>query len=205
MTEHYHTDIPLSKINVSIIKPYIRNRPYQFKTCSGVFSYKKLDKGTDLLLKHLEIPKHANNVLDMGCGYGVIGIVVANEFPHVTVTMIDINRRAVWIARQNLKLNEISNAKIYWGDFYIPLKNKKYEVILSNPPLVLGHEKIIKFILDTPPFLNENGYFYLVVRTRKGARKLSEKMKETFGNVELIKIQSGYRLFRSQQKHYQKI
>ena len=205
MTEHYHTDIPVSEIKIFTITPFIRNRNYQFKTSSGIFSYKKLDKGTRLLLRHLEIPDYATKVLDMGCGYGVIGIVVATEFPRIKVTMVDINRRAVWIARENVKLNKLSNAKIFWGDFYHPLKNQKFDVIISNPPLALGHEKIIQFILETSQFLEMNGFFYLVVPTRRGAKKLSVKMEETFGSVELIKIQSGYRLFRSQKKTYQKI
>lgn len=205
MTEHYYTDIPFSKISTFIIKPSIRNRNYQFKTCSGVFSYKKLDKGTDLLLKYLEIPDYATNALDMGCGYGAIGIVIATEFPNISVTMVDINRRAVWIARENAELNKTTNIKIHWGDFYNPLRNQKYEVIVSNPPLALGHEKIINFISESPLYLNKNGYFYLVIRTRQGAKKLSDNMKKIFGNVELLKIQSGYRLFRSQQKNNQKV
>ncbi|NVM54556.1 MAG: class I SAM-dependent methyltransferase [Candidatus Helarchaeota archaeon] len=207
MAEHYYTDIPLSKIDIFTIKPFIRNRQYQFKTCSGVFCYKKLDKGTKLLLKNMQIPENASHVLDMGTGYGIIGIVVATEFPHINVKMIDINRRAVWIARENLKLNNISNAKIYWGDFYDPIKKEKgkFDVILINPPLALGHKKNFQFILNTPNFLKTNGYLYLVVRTRQGAKKISEKMNDTFGNVELLKIHGGYRLYRSQKKPNQKI
>ena len=205
MSEHYYTEVPLSKINVFTITPLIRTRRFQLKTCSGVFSHKKLDKGTSLLLKQMQIPETASHVLDMGTGYGVIGIVVATEYPRVHVTMVDINRRAVWIARENVKINNLSNVKVYWGDFYEPTKNQKFDVILTNPPLSQGQEKIFKFISDTPKFLMEGGYFYLVVRTKQGAKKIAEMMKTFIGNVELLKIQSGYRLFRSQKINNQVI
>ena len=200
MTEHYYTEAPLSKITIFTITPTIRNRPYKFKTCSGIFSFKKVDKGTQLLLNHLVIPERASHVLDMGTGYGIIGIVVAAESPHVQVTLIDINQRAVWIARENLKLNKITNAKVYLGDFFAPIKQENFDVILSNPPLSLGQKIIFNFISNTIKYLKNDGYFYLVARTKQGAKKISEKMAVTFGNVQLLKIQGGYRLFRSQKK-----
>ncbi|MHA1129928.1 MAG: class I SAM-dependent methyltransferase [Candidatus Helarchaeota archaeon] len=200
--EHYYTTNPLSDLKLFTINPRIRNYTYRFDTCSGVFSFKKVDKGTKLLLKLVQIPPTAARILDMGTGYGIVGIVVAKEFPQTFVTMIDINQRAVWIARKNLNFNHISNAKVYWGDFYAPIKNelKSYDVILSNPPLALGHEPIIQFILESPKYLKQNGYFYLVIRTRQGAKKLSQLMNSIFQNVELVGIQSGYRVFRSQQR-----
>jgi 16S rRNA (guanine1207-N2)-methyltransferase len=199
LPEHYYTETPTSEITTFLIKPIIRNRFYQFKTSSGVFSYKKADKGTLLLLKYLQIPPNASDVLDMGTGYGIIGIVIATEFPQVQVKMIDINQRAVWIARENLKLNKISNAKVYWGDFYDPIKKEKqkFDLIVTNPPLALGHKINFEFISRTPPYLKSGGHLDFVVQTRKGAQKFAEKMNETFGNVELVAIQSGYRLFRS--------
>jgi len=207
LPEHYFTETPSSKISTFLIKPIIRNRFYQLKTSSGVFSYKKVDKGTLLLLKYLHIPLNASDILDMGTGYGIIGIVIATEFPHIQVKMIDINQRAVWIARENLKLNKISNAKVYWGDFYDPIKKEKqkFDLVLTNPPLALGHKIIFDFISTTPFYLKTEGYLDIVIQTKKGAQKFAEKMKETFGNVELIAIQSGYRLFRSQKIINQKL
>ncbi len=205
MTEHYYTEIPSSDIKIFIINPIIRNHTYQFKTCSGVFSYKKVDKGTQLLLKYMRIPATATNVLDMGTGYGIIGIVVAAENPQINVIMIDINQRAVWIARENLKLNKISNAKVFWGDFYSPIKKYTFDVILTNPPLALGHKKIIQFLSETPTYLNPNGYLYLVVRTKQGAKKISKVMNNIFKNVKLLGIQGGYRLFLSQKLSDEKI
>lgn len=200
MPEHYFTEIPSSKIDIFTINPFIRNRLYQFKTVSGVFSHKKLDTGTSILIKHVSIPEHATTALDMGCGYGVIGIVIAAENSPLTVTMIDINRRAVWIARENAKLNTISNVKILWGNFYAPIKNQTFDVILINPPLALGQKLLEQFIQETPKHLSLNGMFYLVARTKQGAKKISTIMDTCFGNVELLKIQSGYRLFRSQKQ-----
>lgn len=199
--------MPSSEIQTFLIKPIIRNRFYQFKTCTGVFSYKKADKGTILLLKYLQIPANASAVLDMGTGYGIMGIVIASEFPHLSVQMIDINQRAVWIARENLKLNKIPNAKVYWGNFYDPLKKEKekFDLVMTNPPLAIGHKIIFNFIAATLDYLKSSGFFYIVARTKQGAKKISEIMKQTFGNVELIALQSGYRLFRSQKNPNQKL
>jgi len=207
LTEHYYTEMPSSEIQTFLIKPIIRNRFYQFKTCTGVFSYKKADKGTILLLKYLQIPANASAVLDMGTGYGIMGIVIASEFPHLSVQMIDINQRAVWIARENLKLNKIPNAKVYWGNFYDPLKKEKekFDLVMTNPPLAIGHKIIFNFIAATLDYLKSSGFFYIVARTKQGAKKISEIMKQTFGNVELIALQSGYRLFRSQKNPNQKL
>jgi len=207
LTEHYYTEMPSSEIQTFLIKPIIRNRFYQFKTCTGVFSYKKADKGTILLLKYLQIPANASAVLDMGTGYGIMGIVIASEFPHLSVQMIDINHRAVWIARENLKLNKIPNAKVYWGNFYDPIKKEKekFDLVMTNPPLAIGHKIIFNFIAATLDYLKSSGFFYIVARTKQGAKKISEIMKQTFGNVELIALQSGYRLFRSQKNPNQKL
>ncbi len=200
MTEHYFSEKPLSEVKIFTIKPFIRNRQYQLKTCSGVFSYKKIDNGTQLLLKYMQIPLDASYVLDMGTGYGVIGLVVASENPQIKVSMIDVNQRAVWISRENLKLNNITNAKVYYGDFYEPIKfqKEKYDIILTNPPLSLGHKPIIQFISETPNYLKLNGLFYFVIKTKHGAKKFSEIIKRTFDNLELLAIQGGYRLYRSQ-------
>jgi 16S rRNA (guanine1207-N2)-methyltransferase len=200
MSEHYYTETPLSDVKIFTIKPLIRRQHYRFDTVSGVFSYKKVDRGTELLLKLMEIPSSALKILDMGTGYGVIGTVVAKENPHTHITMIDINQRAVWVARQNLTHNNVSNAKVYWGNFYDPIKKEleSYDVILTNPPLALGHKPIIEFLLETPQYLKKNGYFYLVIRTKQGAKKISQQMKAVFQNVELLGIQGGYRFFRSQ-------
>lgn len=207
MTEHYYTEMPSSEIKNFLIKSLIRNRFYQFKTCTGVFSYRKADKGTILLLKYLQIPPNASAVLDMGTGYGIMGIVIASEFPQLTVQMIDINQRAVWIARENLKLNKISNAKVYWGDFYDPVKREKekFDIVMTNPPLAISHKIIFNFIATTLDYLKPSGLFYIVARTKQGAKKISEMMEQSFGNVELIALQSGYRLFRSQKNLNQKL
>jgi 16S rRNA (guanine1207-N2)-methyltransferase len=116
------------------------------------------------------------------------------------MTMIDINQRAVWIARENLKINKITNAKVYSGNFFAPIKQEKFDVILSNPPLSLGQKIMFEFISNAVNYLTIGGYFYFVVRTKQGAKKMAEKMTETFGNVSLLKIQGGYRLFRAQKK-----
>ncbi len=200
MSEHYYTETPLSDVKIFTIKPLIHHHHYHFDTASGVFSYKKIDRGTELLLKLMEIPSEALKILDMGTGYGVIGIVIAKENPQTHVTMIDINQRAVWVARQNITHNNIANAKVHWGNFYEPIKKElqSYDVILTNPPLALGHKPIIEFLLETPHYLKTDGYFYLVIRTKQGAKKISQKMNAIFKNVELLGIQGGFRVFRSQ-------
>lgn len=193
---HYFSENPDSKHDESTISGMLRGKRFSFKTDSGVFSPKKIDKGTIILVEELELSKD-DDVLDVGCGYGVIGISIADEVNSVTMT--DLNNRSVGLTRKNIKLNGKSekNIEVFQGDLFEKVSNKKYGVIISNPPIKAGKELIHKIISKGHDLLNENGSIWVVIQTKHGAKSLTKYMEEIFGNVETVTISGGYRVLKS--------
>ncbi|MBD3226692.1 MAG: methyltransferase [Candidatus Lokiarchaeota archaeon] len=198
--EHYYTEKPQSRLKLRKIKFDIGYKSYTFITSTGVFSYKKIDKGTEILLKSLVIPEETQKsnfkVLDLGCGYGVIGIVIADLLPHAHITMIDINERAVWLCQKNIKRNDIRNAVVKQGDLFEKI-DKKFDLIVTNPPISLGKDVLYEIFQESFTHLKFGGSLQFVIRTKQGAKSAGNKIREIFKpeNVELLNIKSGYRVF----------
>lgn len=161
---------------------------------SGVFSKDHVDLGTLVLLESLVLPEEGE-VLDMGCGYGALGIAVAKSRPKLKVTMVDVNPLAVKLARENIEINQVTNATALRSDLYSQLEGKKFDIIFSNPPLAAGYKTIFPMIEGAKFFLKESGCLVLVLR--KGTNAIPRKMKEVFNNVSLISRRSGYKVFLS--------
>ena len=195
MAEHYFSEKPESELKLAKIQARLRDIDLELWTGSGVFSGKKVDKGTELLANKCIINENSR-ILDLGCGYGPVGISIAKAFPSVEVVMTDINHRAVKIARMNKKHFQLKNISVVQGDMYEKVDGK-FDTILLNPPQAAGKETCFKMIEQSKPFLNKGGTLQLVARHNKGGKSLSGKMNEVFGNVEDISIKSGYRIYLS--------
>jgi len=184
-------------MQLGLLRVYLRGLYLEFLTAPSVFSKKKIDAGTKLLAECMRLPK-SGFVLDLGCGYGPVGIVAAISNPKLHVIMTDINERAVWLTRQNVKRNNVHNAEVRYGFLYEPVEDIKFQTILSNPPLTAGLKNvIIPLICQAKDHLTKDGSLQLVVRTGSGGKRIGQIMKETFGNSEIIDRQSGYRVFIS--------
>jgi len=191
MAEHYFTKKPTSKIREQVIKAILRGDEYTFYTASSMFSPSKIDLGTRVLIEHAQV-EPGSSVLDLGCGYGPVGIVFAKI---AKVTMTDVNERATKYARKNVQTNDV-NAEIISGDMYDAVKSK-FDVILLNPPQTAGKKICNAMIEQAPQHLKKNGSLQLVARHQKGGKQFELKMKEVFGNVETIGKKSGYRVYLS--------
>lgn len=192
MNEHYFTKAPTSKVGYGIIKAMLRGREYRFLTTSGVFSYKRIDRGTELLVRHMKL-EGKNKVLDLGCGYGVIGIVTAGIVKDVVLT--EVNERAAKLALENLKLNSVDNAEVRLGNLYEPAEKEKFDAVLCNLPMSAGLEVVFEILDGSKEHLNPGGTVQVVVR--KGAKRIEEKLVEIFGNVTTLAKKGGYRVFLS--------
>ena len=193
--EHYYTVEPTSKLKVKVAKLVLRNgHEYLFKTPSGVYSYGRIDKATKILLDHMVV--HGESLLDLGCGYGVIGIVAKKEYPRMKVFMSDINKRAVEFAKINAKDNNV-DVDIRWGDLYEPWKDMRFDMIVCNPPIVAGKRVWMKIIEDAPEYLNDGGSLQMVAYHNKGGKRIKGYMEKVFGNVEDIWKEGGIRIYRS--------
>jgi 16S rRNA G1207 methylase RsmC len=163
----------------------------EFYTQPGVFSYKRVDEGTRLLIESVKLPRDDAVVLDLGCGYGVIGITLAKAHSKLKVYMVDVNPVAVELARLNARHNGVSDrVEVLLGDLYEPVRGLKFDLIVSNPPLAAGLQVLERIVSEAPYHLNSGGSLQLVVR--KGAETVERMLEDHFTRVEVLARKKGY-------------
>ena len=194
--EHYFTRNPTSAGGPRTFSLMVRGYTLLFHTEAGVFSRERLDNGTKLMLQHLQIAP-TDRVLDLGCGYGVVGVVAGKLAPQGPIILVDINERAVALARKNLQVNGIDNAEVYQSDGFEAIADQTFDVIALNPPIRTGLAVIYRLIEESAAHLAPGGSFYLVGRTQQGVLRLAKKMAKVFGQVEEVAKGGGYRVFVS--------
>ncbi len=198
---HYFSEKPEIKSEKKRIKYTIQNKKFEFITDNGVFSKSKVDFGTDLMLNEflkknrgLEVEKI--KILDIGCGYGVVSVILKSFYPEISITLSDVNERALELSEENLKKYGINDYHIIKSDAFEKI-TEKFDVILSNPPIRAGKDIIFKIYSEAYEHLNENGQFYCVIQTKHGAKSTQKKLMEIFGNCDTVTIDGGYRIFLS--------
>ena len=196
---HYFTAHPKSKIKLGIIRTYLRGRPFEFLTASSVFSKKRVDLGTRVLIEFMVLPEKGH-VLDVGCGYGAVGIAAAVFNPNLRVIMVDVNERAVSLAKQNIEINNVSNAEVKRGHLYEPVENLTFNCVLSNPPVSAGMKTVKAIIVEAQKHITDKALFQMVVKSKIGGKRLSTLLEEAFGNAEILTRKSGYRIFISEKQ-----
>lgn len=193
--EHYFVEKPKSELRLRKISALLRGIGLEFYTGAAVFSPDKIDFGTALLVNNC-IVKEEWTILDLGCGYGAVGITIAKAHPSCKVTMTDINERAVFLAKKNAKLNNVE-VEVLQGNSYLPLVERKFNTILLNPPQTAGKKICLEMISEGKKHLVEDGLFQLVARHNKGGSGFEKYMKEIYGNAETIVKKGGYRVYVS--------
>ena len=196
MEDHYFAPRPRSAHRETTIRMTLRGRTFVFTTDAGVFSRGKLDRGTELLATHLAVSTDAH-VLDVGCGYGVLGIVAATLAPNGRVVMTDVNERAVDLAARNIRANGVAHAEARRGAGYEPVAGETFDAILSNPPIRAGKAVVYRIVDEAGAHLRPHGSLWLVARTKQGAKSLALRMSAAFGGCDTVARGSGYRVLRS--------
>lgn len=191
---HYFSKDPEVKHDLGKISYKINDHLIEIITDAGVFSKNKVDFGSDLLIK--SVAPFKGKALDIGCGYGVLGISLAISNPDSFVTMVDINKRAVNLAVKNINLNNIKNASAFFSDGFSNVK-EKFDVIVTNPPIRAGKKVIYPIYENSINFLNPGGSIYMVVQKKQGAPSTVEKLKSIYGNCEIINKEKGYWIIKS--------
>lgn len=195
--EHYFSENPKSKSRLGLIQTYFRGRPFEFLTSSGMFSKNRIDLGTRLLVDCMTLPERGC-ILDIGCGYGPVGIAAATFRPEVQVIMADVNHRAAWFAKQNIERNCLSNVEVRVGNLYKPVEDLAFDCVLSNPPVSAGMNTVKAIICEAPKHLADKGILQMVVRSKVAGKRFLNFFEEAFGNVEVLARESGYRVLISQ-------
>lgn len=174
---------------------YIKNAILHFLTDNGVFSKNRVDFGSSLLIKTLP-EMEGKEILDMGCGYGPIGLTIAKMNPNCQVHMVDINERAIELALKNKALNNIKNAEIFVSNIYENI-HKKYDKIITNPPIRAGKKVVWDITLGAKEYLNEQGEMWCVIQKKQGAESLLKGLRTAYMHVEIVEKENGYWILKA--------
>lgn len=163
----------------------LKGIPFVFHSTWGIFSPRNIDEGTLMLLKYLDI-KNDDDCLDLGCGYGPLGLTMAKLAPEGKTTLVDKDFKAVEYSNKNAELNQVNNAEALLSNGFDQIHDRKFNIIVSNIPAKVGNEMLSIFLYDAYQQLKPGGKFYVVTIT--GLRKYMERnFKEVFGNYKKLK------------------
>ena len=172
-----------------------RGKALTFVSDNGVFSKKMIDYGSRVLLGVISIDSSKKTLLDVGCGYGTFGIALKSVYPFLEIDMVDVNDRALNLARENLKLNNMS-ANVYLSNTYDKVENK-YDLIVTNPPIRAGKEIVTKILVESKKYLNLNGEIWVVIQKKQGAPSAKKNLESVFKKVDIVKRDKGYYILRA--------
>lgn len=197
---HYYDENPEVESEEFLFTYSYDSHDLELVTDAGVFSKGKIDFGSDLLVKTFlktYPPGPTKNIIDVGCGYGPIGLMIAKVSPHHEVTMVDVNQRALNLSRKNKKRNRIENVEVKESDGLSQVEDNTYDFVLTNPPIRAGKEVVHRILEDAYVKLKLGGELFVVIQKKQGMPSAKKKMQDTFGNVEVLEKSKGYYILRS--------
>lgn len=198
MTDHYFTSKPSADKNEKKIEARLKGQQMTFTTDAGVFSRDRVDFGSKVMIEAIdERAFSTGEVLDVGCGYGPVGLSLAKANPSLHIDMIDVNERALELAKKNAELNGVSNVSIFLSSIYEQVEKQTYGAVISNPPIRAGKQTVHKIITDAKEHLADNGVLIIVIQKKQGAPSAKKVMEEIYGNVTRIGLDKGYWVLQS--------
>jgi 16S rRNA (guanine1207-N2)-methyltransferase len=165
-------------------------------TNSGVFSKNQVDFGTRVLLETIYVDFKNKRVLDVGCGYGIIGLAIAKANPSSVIEMVDVNLRAIELAEINKLANKITNATIYESNLYEKVVGE-FDFVISNPPIRAGKKVVFQVIEEGFGLIKSGGSIFVVIQKKQGAASLLKRMEEIFSNTNIVNKEKGYLVIES--------
>lgn len=198
---HYYEENPQGESDRRVIQARMHGMDFFFTTDAEVFSKKFLDFGSRTLLEAAIDDLSENNrkkgkLLDLGCGYGPIGIIMKRVFPSMEVTMVDINNRAIELAKQNAETNSVKCVDVHQSDGCGNVEGL-YDVVLTNPPVRAGKQTVFSFYDGAYEHMAEGAFLFVVLQKKQGAPSSEKYLAEKFGNCEVIAKESGYWIMKS--------
>jgi len=195
--DQYFTERPKSASARSELRFLYRGELLHFLVDRGVFASHGLDPGTALLIENLVLDRK-DRVLDLGCGWGPVGVAAARSVPDGSVVLTEVNRRAVRLARLNLERNRVKNAEVRIGPLYAPVDGDVFDVIATNPPFHAGREAVVAILSGAPDHLTPTGRLVLVGKGTQGIRFYQAWLERNWpGTVEVLGRGSGYRVLEA--------
>ncbi|SDN59446.1 16S rRNA (guanine1207-N2)-methyltransferase [Fictibacillus solisalsi] len=197
MSGHYYSENPDAKSNPKTWTFVLRNRELKFTSDAGVFSKKEVDFGSRLLIEEFVFPEISGDCLDVGCGYGPIGLALAKEDESRQLLMVDVNERALELTRENARKNGISNVEVRKSNLFDNVQESGFAAILTNPPIRAGKRVVHQLFEDSYEKLQSNGELWVVIQKKQGAPSAIEKLKAVFDEVETVSKSKGYFIIRA--------
>ncbi|RLL40763.1 class I SAM-dependent methyltransferase [Oceanobacillus piezotolerans] len=197
MTEHYFSQQPHSKSSPKTWSYTLRNKEYTFTSDLGVFSKNEVDYGSRILIKSFTEPDVEGDLLDLGCGYGPIGISLAGSYPDRNICMVDVNERAVALARKNAKENNLDMVEVIQSDGFSNIKDRSFAAVITNPPIRAGKRVVHGMFEGAKDALVPNGELWVVIQKKQGAPSAKEKLEDFFGEVDVVLRDKGYYVLKA--------
>ncbi|SFS85028.1 class I SAM-dependent methyltransferase [Marininema halotolerans] len=192
MSDHYYRSQPEVESQERIIKAEMRGANFTFTADRGVFAKDSVDFGTKLLIETASIPSGAR-VLDLGCGYGPVGIAIARTVKESLVTMVDVNQRALKLASRNAKQNGVEHRiSVIESDGLKELSDQSFDAILTNPPIRAGKETVHRLFAESYTYLRPGGVLWIVIRKQHGGPSAKARLEELFTVVERVEQKKGF-------------
>ena len=188
MSQYFNND---NSVPSNVVKTYanILGESFTFYTDNGVFSKTGVDFGSRLLLESLSLSDLGYTLLDVGCGYGVFGIVL-NKKLGIKCTMCDVNRRALHLAKRNIDENKCSNCEVIESNCYENITGK-YSTIITNPPIRAGKKIVYEILENARNYLEPGGSLIFVIRKEQGAKSIISDMQNLY-NLTILEKKKGF-------------
>ncbi|MUG88718.1 methyltransferase [Paenibacillus timonensis] len=196
MSDHYYSNKPTAAHDRKTWDAKLRGQTFRFVSDAGVFAKGGVDFGSRTLIESMDIPEDAE-VLDVGCGYGPIGLAAAKLANRGHVMMIDVNSRAVELAKENAAANGVNNVTITESDLFSAVGNRQFDVVLTNPPIRAGKATVHAIFEGAFERLRSGGSLWVVIQKKQGAPSAKEKLETLFARVEEVTKEKGYRIFKA--------
>ena len=193
MTEHYYAKNPGAEHDERRVIFEVLGLKFTCTTDSGVFSREGLDMGTRILLEAL--PEVSGRVLDLGCGWGPVGVALGKRYPAAEFVLTDVNERAAELAERNLRDNGVCNARVVCGEGFENIKGT-FDLIALNPPIRAGKAVIYELFANAAARLNAGGALYIVIRKQQGAESAQKYLETIYRDVERVARDKGYWVLR---------
>lgn len=194
MSQYFEND-PRLDHNIKMLELRINDINLTLNSDRGVFSNTGIDEGSKILLKALPELKGVLNVLDVGCGYGTLGLYIAKLNPLVHVTLFDINERAVDLTKQNIKENNLTNANALVSSNYQAFTKQNYDLIVINPPIRAGKKVYYPLLSDARDYLTDGGKLLFVIRKSHGALSAVKYLGAYYRDIVLVKRDKGFHVY----------
>ncbi|MCI4325723.1 MAG: methyltransferase [Thermoplasmata archaeon] len=198
--DHYFTERPRSPSSRRQLRFLFRGTVLVFEVDRGVFGSSGLDPGTALLIECLGV-RPSDRVLDLGCGWGPVGVAAAKAAPEGRTVLTDVNRRAIALARRNVRRNGVENAEVRPGSLFAPVGEERFDLIASNPPFHAGRELVLRLLTEAPEHLTDDGRLLIVGKGSQGIRFYQEWLAEHWAkSVEVLARGGGYRVVEARRR-----